>query len=364
MTEYAGLALAREHGPEWVLTKLREAGLRGRGGSGEGRPVAEKWGRVARASAEVRFVIGNGAEGSPASKKDRHLMSRFPHRVLEGLLVAAHVVGASEAFLYVRGDSDESLDALGAAVAEAREAGLLGGVDVQIQPSVPTLISGEETAVIDALEGLEGLPQPKPPRPEEAGLRGYPTLVTNVETLAAAAAVLRDGPAAAQKALFTVSGDVAAPGVYEVAYGTPLADLLRMAGAPPASDLLAVLPGGLTAGPLRPDELDVPLTYEGLAAVGSSIGLASVIVVSRERATMAELAAETSAYLAAASCGQCQGCKEGQERLAQAFGARDVDGAREVATMLQYGRGNCAFPTGAARFALRAIQAFPEAWSK
>lgn len=370
---YRGLEQARAKGTAWVLGELRRAGLRGRGGSGEGRPVAEHWGRVARAASPVRYVIANGAETSPVSRKDRHLLALYPHRVLEGLLIAAHVVGAAEVFCYIRNDADDALLAIETALGEARAAGLLEGVVVQVQPAAPSAVAGEATAVVDALEGLEGLPQPKSTRLEEIGLRGEPTVVTNVETLAAAAGVLRLGPEPflAQgvadcpgTALFTVSGDVAAPGVYEVAYGTPLRELLRMAGAPPAEELLAVLPGGLGSGPLRPDELDVPLTYEDLAAVGSTLGPAAVVVVSRERSTVADLAIETTAFMAAGSCGQCNGCRESLGHLAQAFGARDPERAQQYAEMALYGRGNCAHPTGAARFALRLLQAFPGSWSK
>jgi NADH-quinone oxidoreductase subunit F len=365
---YAGLRQAREQGAAWVVQQMRQAGLRGRGGSGEGRPAADKWARVARGAGAAHYVIANGAESSPVSRKDRHLMALFPHRVLEGLLIACVACGASEGYVYVRGDSAEAIAGVTAAVAEAREAGLLGDVSVHVQTAIPSLTAGEETAVIDALEGMEGLPQPKPPRPEEMGLRGCPTAVTNVETLVAAAAVLRVGAEAFRQVgtadcpgtvLFTVSGDVARPGVYEVAYGTRLSALLTLAGAP--DQVLTVLPGGLSSGPLRPDELDVALTYEDLAAVGSSMGQAATVVFG-PGGSMASLVAENARLLAEASCGQCRGCKEGASTLADALGAGQHELAAQYAQNLLYGRGNCAHPTGAARFALRALQAFPEAW--
>jgi NADH-quinone oxidoreductase subunit F len=362
----------------FVLAELRRAGLRGRGGSGEGRPAWEKWSRVARAPGETKYVVANGAESSPVSQKDRYLMSRFPHRVIEGLLAACLATGAPEAYLYVRGDSEESTTALTGALGEARAAGVFGPgtalpVSIELQPSLPGYISGEETAVLDALEGLEGLPQPKPPRPEEIGLRGCPTLVANVETLAAAAGILRSGaeafraagtPDCPGTALFTVSGDVERPGVYELPYGTPLAELLQAAGAPDREEILTVLPGGLSSGPLRPDELDVPLTYEDLAAVGSSVGPAAVVVFARsEAADLAKVVAENAWFLTQASCGQCKGCKEGSQALAGALASGDAAEAADRAKVLLYGRGNCGHPTGAARFALRALQAFPEAWA-
>jgi len=369
---YRGLMEAREKGGAWALEQVAQAGLRGRGGSGDGRPIGLKWRRVATATAPERHVVANGAESQAVSRKDRYLLACFPHRVLEGLLIAAHAVGARQTWLYVRGDSPEALAGAREAVAEANAAGLLAGVTVTVQPSAPTAVSGEETAILDALEGLEGYPQPKPPRPEEIGLRGRPTLVQNVESLAAVAALFRLGPDRIRSAgtrtcpgtaLFTVTGAVDRPGVYEVPYGTPLADLLKLAGAPAREEILAVLPGGLGSGPLRPDELDVPLTYEDLVALGSSMGNSAVIVFRRDGATLPALVRENVALLGRGSCGQCRGCKEGHESLLRALKAGDRAEAVRRAEVLLYGRGNCALPTGTARFALRALQEFPPgAW--
>lgn len=369
---YAGLAKARAEGGRWAIEQVERAGLRGRGGSGRGNPVADKWRKVARATGVARYAIANGAESSPVSQKDRYLLAHFPHRVLEGLLVACTAVGAEHAYLFVRGDAEEALAGAEAALAEAREAGLLAGVTVEIQPSAPTYISGEETAVIDALEGLEGLPQPKPPHPEETGLRGNPTIINNVESLAAVAAILRLGverfrsvgtPDCPGTALFTVTGAVTRPGVYELPYGTPLAELLERAGAPAPDELLAVLPGGLSSGPLAPDELQVPLTYEDLAAAGTTMGPAAVVVFARADASLPAMVADTVSFLAEASCGQCRGCKEGHRQLSQALQTGDPAQIRQQATVLLYGRGNCGHPTGTARLVLRALQSFPqETW--
>jgi len=364
---YAGLHRVRAAGGRWALEQVAAAGLRGRGGSGSGQPLALKWRRMAASAAADRYVVANGAESQAVSQKDRYLLTHFPHRVLEGLLIAAEAVGARETYLCVRGDSPGALEGARAAVAEAEAAGLLGGVTVTVQPSVPTAVSGEETALLDALAGLEGYPQPQPPRPEEAGLRGCPTLVQNVESLALVAALIRLGPdrirAAGTRtcpgtALFTVTGAVARPGVYEIPYGTPLAHLLRMAGAPPAEEILAVLPGGLGSGPLRPDELDVPLTYEDLGALGTTMGTSAVVVFRREGTSMPEVVRENVGLMARASCGQCRGCKEGHQALARALEAGDLAEARQRAELLLYGRGNCDLPTGTARFALRALKAF------
>ncbi|MBP2020146.1 NADH-quinone oxidoreductase subunit F [Symbiobacterium terraclitae] len=366
---YAGLDRVRAEGGRWALEQVAAAGLRGRGGSGSGCPLAAKWRRMAASAASDRYVVANGAESQAVSQKDRYLLTHFPHRVLEGLLIAAEAVGARQAFLCVRGDSGAAVEAARRALAEAETAGLIGTVAVAVQPTVPTAVSGEETALLDALAGLEGYPQPQPPRPEEAGLRGCPTLVQNVESLAQVAALFRHGPERVRAAgtrtcpgtaLFTVTGAVDRPGVYEVPYGTRLSDLLRMAGAPPVDEILAVLPGGLGSGPLRPDELDVPLTYEDLAALGTTMGTSAVVVFRRDGASLPEVVRENVGLMAQASCGQCQGCKEGHLALARALEAGDMAEARRRAEVLLYGRGNCALPTGTARFALRALQSFPE----
>jgi len=369
---YRGLAEARTRGGRWVLEQVEQAGLRGRGGSGRGGLIAEKWQKVARATSVTRYLIANGAESSPVSQRDRYLMTWFPHRVLEGLLIGAVALGAEELWLYARGDSQESLDSLTLALQEAESAELLGGVSIQLQPSPAHYIAGEESAVIDSLEGLEGLPQPRPPHPEEAGLRGCPTAVQNLESLAAVAALFRHGrerfaavgtPDCPGTALFTVSGAVARPGVYEVDYGTTLRTLLDLAGAPSADQLLAVLPGGLSSGPLRPDELEVPLTYEDLAAVGTSMGPSAVVVFAKANASLLAMVTETVDLLKEAACGQCRGCKEGHQELSKALHQGDLGMARDLATVLLYGKGNCAHPTGTARLALRALQAFPkERW--
>lgn len=372
---YRGLEQVLARQPGWATDQVARARVRGRGAFG--RPVADRWRQVAAHPSGVRYVVANGAEGSPVSRKDRHLMARHPHRVLEGLLIAAMAVGARDAYLYVRGDAPKALSALGSAVAEARGAGLIGaesatGVEVHLQPSVPGPISGEETAVIDALEGLEGRPQLRPPEPEVCGLFGRPTLVQNVETLAAVAAVFREGldrhTAVGTEdepgtALFTVSGTVERPGVYEIPLGTRLSDLLALAGADPAA-VRAVLPGGLWSPPLWPDELDVPLSREGLARAGSALGNRAVVVLGGEAPLPAQFA-ELAQVLARGSCGQCQGCANGTRALAAALaglagetGASTLAFARHQAQLLTRRAGYCPYPEGVGRAMLRALQAF------
>lgn len=374
---YRGLQRTLTQGGAWAIGELAAAGLRGRGGSGRGMPTGAKWGRVAAALNRTRYVVANGAETSPVSRKDRELLTLHPHRVLEGLLCAAAATGAAAAYVYIRGDALAAVAAMQAALEEAEAAGLCGPggaclVPVLLHVGVPSYIAGEATALIDALEGMQGLPQPKPPYPEASGLFGCPTVVNNVETLAAAAAVLCHGAAAFRAAggtpecpgaaLFTVSGDVARPGVYELPYGTPLSGLLALAGAPPAAELLAVLPGGLSSGPLRPDELDVPLTYESLQALGSTLGPAAVLVLRRGELDLPTIVEESVAQLAGWSCGQCKGCKFGSADLAAALSRHDLALARELAVLLHHGKGNCAHPEGIAMFTLRALDRFPEAW--
>ncbi|BDG60473.1 SLBB domain-containing protein [Caldinitratiruptor microaerophilus] len=388
---YTGLEQVLARGAGWAAEVVARARLRGRGPLG--RPVAERWRRVAAGPSAARYVIGNGAESLSISRKDRYLMANHPHRVLEGLLIAARAVGAREAYLYVRGDSPESLAGLRSALEEAARAGLVGeasvtGVQVRLQPSATGPVSGEETAVIDALEGLEGRPQIRPPDPEASGLFGQPTLVQNVETLAAVAAVFREGldrhlalgtADEPGSALFTVTGAVRRPGVYELPLGTRLADLLRLAGADPAA-VRAVLPGGLASPPLWPQELDVPLSWADLGRAGSVLGNRTVIVLGPEASLPVQFA-EIMQVLAEGSCGQCQGCANGTRALAGYLAAlAGLAGGTEggapaalpafadPAELLAYARhqahlltrraGICPYPESVGRAMLRALEVF------
>lgn len=360
---YRGLARALELDPETVADWLLQADLRGRGGAGY--PTGKKWLAVIRHTETERYLVVNGAEGEPGAVKDRRLMATAPHAVVEGLLIAAWAVRATAVLVYVNIDFQDAARALGGALEEATEAGWTGPggrVDVPVklllEPHV--YIAGEETALLNVLMGKPAQPWHKPPYPTEKGLWGKPTVVNNVETLAAAAVVLREGPEwfrSRRPMLFSVSGDVRRPGVYEAPLGTPLADLLERAGGPPPGERFhAVLPGGYSMPPLFPEQFAVPLDYEPLAALGTGLG-ASLIAVATNR-TLGEVAADILEFFARETCGKCPVCVKGTrvmaDQLVPARGGPLSEAAQRelLTTAVKYRhKGICSFLDTAAHLA-------------
>jgi NADH-quinone oxidoreductase subunit F len=351
-----------------ILAAVEAAGLRGRGGSGRGHPVGERWQEVRAGAPGMRYVVANGAETSPGSRKDRLLMERYPHRVLEGAVAAARVVGAGKVWFYVKATAGEAVASMEQAVAELAESGLLADLpDIETFRAPDSGVAGEESAVCDAIEGFEGRPQVKPPTPASMGILGRPTLVANVETLAAVAAVLREGPAAGSTALFTLSGDVQWPGVYELPIGTPLRALIEECGGGATGAIVAVLPGGYRSGPLVPHELDLPLAYDAMAGAGTTLGSAHVVVLAQP-GTLAQLMAGALELAAIGSCKQCAICAEGTARLHELAiclaCSEDAQPLREAMgewAALLHGKGNCKLPTGVAAMVRRALSRF-EYW--
>jgi NADH-quinone oxidoreductase subunit F len=321
-----------------------------------------------------RYVLANGAESSPGSRKDCFLMERFPHRVLEGAIAAARAVGAGKVYLYIKATAAAAIASMEQAVAELHTAGDIAALpEFALFRAPDTAVAGEETAACDAIEGFEGRPQVKPPTPARAGILGRPTLVVNVETLAAVAAILREGaeafaavgpPHARGTALFTLSGDVHRPGVYELPLGTPLRSLIAECGGGATGEVVAVLPGGYRSGPLTAAELDLPLEYDALLHAGTTLGPAHVIVLA-EPSSLAELMGGALELAAIGSCRQCAICGEGTltlHSLAHRIAAGEEPGPLRTelltwATLL-HGKGNCGLPTGAAMLARRAVEQF------
>lgn len=366
---YVGLARAFTEGPEAVRRAVRAAGLRGRGGTGRGEFAAEKWEQVARAASRTKVVIANGAESNPHSRKDHRLLTFHPHRVLEGLLIACWAVGARQGFVYIKKTYEDALASVQHAIAEAVAAGAWGPLDVQVlvyeAPDLP--IAGEETAVIDVIEGFER-PRPRlqPPPITQVGLYGHPTVVNNVETLAAAAAIMRTGEPV-RTVLLTLTGDVRRPGVYEVPLGTPLGTVLEQWGGGASGPLRAVFPGGMTSGPLTPAELDLPLDYDVLLRAGTTLGLGVLHVVTGDDWNPREGLVEAATRWADNSCRQCRHCQDGTVRLRDAARALAAGGGEaelrdmELWALRLRGKGNCLYATMAALAATRWMRAFRDA---
>ncbi|HYN16889.1 MAG TPA: SLBB domain-containing protein, partial [Actinomycetes bacterium] len=277
------IELARSMGPDAVLAELRRSGLRGRGGAGF--PTATKWQAIRAHPCPTRYVIGNAAEGEPGTFKDRLLLRHNPYQVLEGLAVAALTVGAADAVVALKRSFQRELRGLRRALAELRAGSMLDGVRLKLVAGPDEYLFGEEKALLEVVEGNDPLPRIFPPY--QVGLyaqRGSPnpTLVNNAETLANVPLILREGadrfrergPAGCPGTmLFTVSGDVRRPGVYELAMGTPLRALLEEAGGGAGAEgpLKAVF-AGVSARPITPDRFDTPLDFESMRAIGSGLG--------------------------------------------------------------------------------------------
>jgi NADH-quinone oxidoreductase subunit F len=324
---YGALEKARSMKPEDLITQITDASLRGRGGAGF--PMGRKLSLVPgpdRRSAPSH-VVANADESEPGSFKDREIMRRVPHRFIEGCLIAAHAIQSQTVFIYIRGEYLTECEVLDAAVDEAREGGVLGDVAVVVHRGAGAYICGEETALLESLEGDRGQPRPRPPFPPVAGLYMQPTLVNNVQTLASVPAIVEMGveryrelgaESAPGTVVYSLSGNVNRPGNYELPLGTTLRELIFEHGHGVADGraLKAVIPGGSSVPVFTPDQLDVALDFDAVQAAGSYLGSAAVIVVD-DRACMVQLALRAEKFYMHESCGKCTPCREGTRWLVQ-----------------------------------------------
>jgi NADH:ubiquinone oxidoreductase subunit F (NADH-binding) len=357
--------LPRPAAPE-LIDAVQRSGLRGRGGADF--PTAIKLRSVADRSHAAALVV-NGSETEPASAKDRLLLSRLPHLVLDGAVLAARAVGAREVFVKVGDDALASLHGLESAISVRSG----DGVSIQLAAGPTGYVTGEETAVIHHLGGGPPAPTSVPPRPFQRGYRGRPTLVQNPETLAQIALVARYGEhwyrelgtsADPGTVLVTISGAVGAPGVYELAFGTPMTDLLEAAGGP-TEPLQALLVGGYFGTWVDSVRaLRLRLAREDLRSVGCSLGSGVLIALGKSACGLHE-SARVIEYLAAQSSGQCGPCVHGLRAIADAVGrlSEGVAGDRDRDCVLRWatevrGRGACHHPDGAARFTQSALAVF------
>ena len=355
--------------PGRLIDVVDASGLTGRGGAGF--PTGRKMRSVASGPGAA-VVVANGAEGEPASCKDRLLLTRLPHLVLDGIAVAAHAVGAREAYLCVHGQETDLLGALEHAVAQRRAAGV-DPVPIQVTGIPGRYVASEQSSIVGYLNGGPAKPAFAPPRPHQRGVHGRPTLVNNVETLAHLALIARFGdrwfrgiglPSAPGSTLVTVSGAVARPGVYEIEMGTPAGHVVMLAGGP-AERPAALLVGGyfgawLPAGTAWP----VPMCHAALKAAGGAMGAGLVIVLPVSSCGLAETA-RVVRYLADENAGQCGPCMFGLPALADAMADLAYHGGRRralerVASLagLVDGRGACRHPDGAVQLVRSALRAF------
>ncbi len=319
---YDGAALARslELGAEAIVDRIEASGLQGRGGAGF--PAHIKWRGVRQQAETARYVVLNADEGEPGTFKDREVMLRRPDLVVEGLAIAARAVGADDVYLYVRGEFGAPWRALEAAI--ERLAGPLDGLRFHLHAGHGAYICGEETALLEALEGKRGMPRLKPPFPTEHGLWGAPTLIHNVETIACVPGIVERGGdwfralgrTEPGSKLYCVSGHVARPGTYELPLGVSLDELVEAAGGY-VGTLRAFSPGGASSGFLPASERGTPLDFKHLAKAGSMLGSAGVVVLNDE-ADLGFAVREQLRFFEVESCGQCAPCRIGTRFLREA----------------------------------------------
>jgi NADH-quinone oxidoreductase subunit F len=327
---YAALRRAFELGQEGVLREVAESRLLGRGGAAF--PTGAKWEAVARQAVHPHYLVCNADESEPGTFKDRILMESDPFALVEAMTIAAYATDCAHAYVYVRAEYPVAHARLENAFALARTHGLLGddvmgtgfSFDIELRIGAGAYVCGEETALFQSIEGYRGEPRNKPPFPVEVGLFGKPTVVNNVETLFNVLDVVSDtGTVYAQigtegstgTRLFCLSGHVERPGLYEVPFGTNLSDLLERAGARPPK---AVLLGGAAGSFLRPDQLDLPLTFEDARAAGATLG-SGVVIVYDESADLVAAVLRIAEFFRDESCGQCVPCRVGTVRQEEAL---------------------------------------------
>ncbi|HPX37230.1 MAG TPA: NADH-quinone oxidoreductase subunit NuoF [Mycobacterium sp.] len=377
---YQGLRKALGMTPDEVINEIKESGLRGRGGAGF--PTGTKWSFIDQKSPKPKYLVINADESEPGTCKDMPLMLTTPHFLVEGAIIAAYAIRARHAFIYLRGEVVPVLRRLRAAVAEAYEAGYLGenilgsgyDLDLIVHAGAGAYICGEETALLDSLEGRRGQPRLRPPFPAVAGLYACPTVVNNVESIASVPPIMVKGldwfkSMGTEKSpgftLYSLSGHVTRPGQYEAPLGITLRELLDYAGGVRAGhELKFWTPGGSSTPLLTPEHLDVPLDYEGIASVGSMLGTKALQIFDETTCVVRAVRRWTQFY-AHESCGKCTPCREGTYWLAQIYerletgrGQKDdLDKLTDISDAI-LGKSFCALGDGAASPIMSSLKYF------
>jgi NADH-quinone oxidoreductase subunit F len=371
----------RELTPAQVMEMCDKSGLRGRGGAGF--PTGRKW-QFLPNNGKPRYMVCNCDEAEPGTFKDHMLLEQTPHLVLEGILIGAYGIGCNHAFIYIRGEFKEGYEIFMDAVAQARAAGLIGkslfgtnySVEITVHRGAGAYICGEETGLLNSLEGKRGEPRLKPPFPAVEGLYGMPTVVNNVETLAYLVPILKNGPewfaaVGTERSkgykIVSISGHVQKPGNYEVPVGTSVRELIEIAGGLfPGRKFMAVQPGGQSSACIFEEHLDYPYDYESMAKAGSMMG-SGAFTVFDDTTDWVKAARNSIRFYAHESCGQCTPCREGGywlervlDRFVEGRGLRgDMDMIRRVSKTIT-GLNLCALGDSIEPFLLSVFNRFPE----
>ncbi len=322
---YEALAKAIKGSPEDLIQIVSDAGLRGRGGAGF--PTGKKWQFTREAPEQPRYLVMNGGEDEPGSKKDRVLLENLPYLVIEGAVLSAYAIGASKAYLYINANYQEATQSINDALAEAKAAACWGqsilgsnyNLDIELVPAPHNYVAGEDTAVLEVIEGRNPLPRQKPPFPVTVGLFNKPTSVNNVETLANVAPILLKGAEWYRKfgtaespgtMIFSLNDDVNKPGVYELPFGTPLRYLIEECGGgmKDGKKIKAIMPAAPSSAFLTPAQIDTPMDHNSMREAGSGLGCGVVRLIS-EGTCIVEEVLRIAEFFAVESCGQCPACR-------------------------------------------------------
>jgi NADH-quinone oxidoreductase subunit F len=377
---YQALEKALKHmTPESIIDEMKKSNLRGRGGAGF--PTGMKWSFVPKDSPKARYVICNADESEPGTCKDRPLMEMDPHQLIEGMVIAGRAIGSHQGFIYIRGEYRYVLDIVQGAIREAYERGYLGknilgsgfDYDLLIHTGAGAYECGEESALMESLEGKRGYPRIKPPFPAVVGLYGCPTIINNVETLSAVPAIILGGgeayanlgtPKNGGTRLLCVAGHVNKPGIYEIPLGMNMKEFIygMAGGITGGKKLKAVIPGGSSCPLLTADEIDIPMDYDSVAKAGSMLGSGGMVVMD-EDTCMVDMARRIMHFYAHESCGWCIPCREGTtwlrkmlERIHAGYGReQDIDMLSELSKNI-LGRSFCPLGDAAAMPTISMVQ--------
>lgn len=372
----------KELTPEQVVQELKTSGLRGRGGAGF--PTGVKWDKVLNHRVKERYFVCNAGEHEPGTFKDRHLLKTVPHQLIEGCLIASRTAQAKASFIYVNHEYEEERENLKKALAQAKERGFVGknvlgsGIDIELQvfEGHGSYVAGEETAMLESMQGRPAMPRQKPPfYPTDYGLYGKPTLVNNVETLCNVPRILHKGAAwftqvGTEKCpgtmMFSLSGAVNRPGVYEMPMGVTMRELIERCGGgvPGGRNIKAVFPGGPAFSMVTADQLDLPMDFDSLKKAGTGLGSAGVIVVD-DATCMVRQTLKFSNFFKGESCGQCPPCRMGTINLATLMTKieagegtqKDLDSLLQLCGFVK-GTGYCTLVTGAAVLVQSSVKLF------
>src|SRR5919108_1599453 len=322
---YEALARSVKWDPEEIIQEISDAGLRGRGGAGF--PTGKKWSLTRECAEQPRYLIMNGGEDEPGSKKDRLLMENLPHLVIEGLVIGAYAVGASKAYLYINANYEAAIKSITDALAEAKAAGYWGesvlgssfNLDIELIPAPQNYVAGEDTAALEVIEGKKAWPREKPPFPVTVGLFGKPTAVNNVETFANAAPIILHGaewyrkfgtPESPGTMIFSLNDDVNRPGIYELPFGTPMRYLIEECGGgiKGSKTIKAIMPAAPSSAYLPAEKIDTPLDHNSMRDAGSALGCGVIRVVA-EGTCIVEEVIKISEFFTVECCGQCPACR-------------------------------------------------------